>query len=87
VLLAALPTLWPFVGPLVSEPVSLHLWFAVALAALGLLLLAVRVASLYQWLGLPVPAVFVDSALGQTAALTLLVVVLAVVARRDLAAR
>ncbi|WP_405865089.1 MULTISPECIES: hypothetical protein [unclassified Streptomyces] len=174
VLLAALPTLWPFVGPLVSELVPPEPWFAtatalfawlpalalcaayhrdapeatlpvgspglvfaacsvvmgasvvvlpampdavwapatcfvvgalgwllmrdrrtdqsaacgaVALAALGLLLLAVRVAALYPWLGVPVPASFIGGALGQAAALTLLTVVLAVVARRDLAAR
>ncbi|MGW3121485.1 hypothetical protein ACWDBW_30765 [Streptomyces sp. NPDC001107] len=60
---------------------------AVALAALGLLLLAVRVAVLYPWLGLPLPAAYVGGALGQVAALTLLTVALAVVARRDLAAR
>ena len=60
---------------------------AVALAALGLLLLAVRVAMVYPWLGLPVPVVFIGGVLGQTAALTLLTVALTVVARRDLAAR
>jgi hypothetical protein len=60
---------------------------AVALAVLGLLLLAVRVAALYPWLGVPVPFAFIGGALGQAAALTLLSVVLAVVARRDLAAR
>ncbi|TQJ92029.1 hypothetical protein [Streptomyces sp. SLBN-31] len=60
---------------------------AVALAALGLLLLAVRVAALSPWLGLPLPAAFVGGALAQTAALTLLVVTLALVARRDLATR
>ncbi|MDH6213975.1 hypothetical protein [Streptomyces pseudovenezuelae] len=57
---------------------------AVALAALGLLLLAVRVAALYPWLGLPLPAVYLGGALGQVAGLTLLVVVLGAVARRDL---
>ena len=60
---------------------------ALALAALGLLLLVVRVAALYPWLGVPLPAVYLGGALGQTAALALLTVVLAVVARRDLAAR
>ncbi|NUS09203.1 MAG: hypothetical protein HOV97_42350 [Nonomuraea sp.] len=60
---------------------------AAALAALGLLLLAVRVAALYPWLGVPVPAAFLGGALVQAGALTLLVVVLALVARRDLAPR
>ncbi|MFF4906070.1 hypothetical protein [Streptomyces sp. NPDC001260] len=60
---------------------------AVALAALGLLLLAVRVAALSPWLGAPLPAAFIGGALAQTAALTLLVVTLALVARRDLATR
>ncbi|MFF7445423.1 MULTISPECIES: hypothetical protein [unclassified Streptomyces] len=60
---------------------------ALALAVLGLLILAVRVAALFPWLGLPLPAVFLAGALAQVAALTLLVVVLAVVARRDLAPR
>lgn len=60
---------------------------AVALAALSLLLLAVRIAMLYPWLGLPVPVVFIGGALTQAAVLTLLTVALAVLARRDLAAR
>ena len=60
---------------------------AAALAALGVLLLAVRVAALYPWLGVPVPAAFVGGALAQAAALALLVLVLTVVARRDLASR
>ncbi|MCT9079826.1 hypothetical protein [Streptomyces fulvoviolaceus] len=60
---------------------------AVALAALGLLLLAVRVAALHPWLGLPLPAAFVAGAVGQVAALTLLTATLAVVARRDLVTR
>ncbi|MFE0524650.1 hypothetical protein [Streptomyces sp. NPDC058954] len=60
---------------------------AVALAALGLLLLAVRVAALSPWLGAPLPAAFIGGALAQTAALTLLVVTLTLVARRDLATR
>jgi len=60
---------------------------APALAALGLLLLAVRVATLYPWLGLSAPVAFIGPLLGQVAALTLLTVVLAVAARRDLAAR
>ncbi|WP_406322629.1 hypothetical protein [Streptomyces sp. NBC_00519] len=60
---------------------------AVALAALGLLLLSVRVAALYPWLGAGVPFVFIGGALGQAGALTLLTVVLAAVARRDLTAR
>jgi len=58
---------------------------AVALAALGLLLLAVRVAAVYPWLGV-LPAAFVGGALAQAAVLALLVVALAVVARRDLTA-
>ncbi|MGW3286430.1 hypothetical protein ACWDR3_17510 [Streptomyces sp. NPDC001002] len=60
---------------------------AVALAALGLLLLVVRVAALYPWLGVPLPAVYLGGALGQVAALTLLVAVLGAVARRDLVRR
>lgn len=134
VLLAALPTLWPLVGSLVSDLLPPDPWFvtatatalfawlsalalctayhrdapaaslgwlllrarrkdqnvacpAVALAALGLLLLAVRVAALYPWLGLPLPVAFVAGAVGQVAALTLLTTVLAVVARRDLVTR
>ncbi|MFJ9722055.1 hypothetical protein ACIRP3_04815 [Streptomyces sp. NPDC101209] len=58
-----------------------------ALAALGLLLLALRVAALFPWLGVPLLVAFVGGALAQTAALTLLVVTLALVARRDLGAR
>ncbi|MEU6507173.1 hypothetical protein [Streptomyces sp. NPDC046942] len=58
-----------------------------ALAALGLLLLAVRVAALYPWLGVPVPAGYWNSSLGQTSALALLTVALAVAGRRELAAR
>ncbi|MFI6658596.1 hypothetical protein ACIBL8_24045 [Streptomyces sp. NPDC050523] len=60
---------------------------AAALAALGLLLLAVRLAALYLWLGVPVPTAFLGGALVQAGALALLVVVLALVARRDLAPR
>ncbi|NUP43200.1 MAG: hypothetical protein HOY76_40830 [Streptomyces sp.] len=60
---------------------------AMALAALGLLLLAVRIATLYPWLGVPVPAAYVGAALGQTAALALLTLALTVVAGRDLAGR
>ncbi|RPF38927.1 hypothetical protein [Streptomyces sp. TLI_185] len=60
---------------------------AIALAALGLLLLAVRIATLHPWLGLPVPVAFVGGALGQAAALALLTVALTVVAKRDLAKR
>ncbi|MEV7888834.1 hypothetical protein ACWD3I_32335 [Streptomyces sp. NPDC002817] len=57
---------------------------ALALAVLGLLILVVRVAALFPWLGFPLPAVFLVGAVAQAAALTLLVVVLGVVARRDL---
>lgn len=60
---------------------------ALALASLGLLILAVRTASLVLWLGLPLPSVYLVGALAQAGALTLLVVALAVVARRDLAPR
>jgi hypothetical protein len=59
----------------------------VALAGVGLLLLVVRVAALYPWLGVPVPAVFLGGALGQAAALALLVAALAVVGGRDITAR
>ncbi|MFF7751507.1 hypothetical protein ACFZCP_20125 [Streptomyces sp. NPDC007971] len=57
-----------------------------ALAALGLLILAVRVAALYPWLQLPLPAAYLGGALVQTAMLALLTVSLAVVGRRDLIA-
>lgn len=60
---------------------------AVALAALGLLILAVRVAALYPWLDVPAPAVFLGSALGQTAALVLLTGALAAVGGRGLRTR
>jgi hypothetical protein len=59
---------------------------ALALAGLGLLLLAVRVVALYPWLRLPAPAVYLGGGFLQTAALALLTVVLAVVGRRDLVA-
>ncbi|GHI03822.1 hypothetical protein AQI88_08870 [Streptomyces cellostaticus] len=57
---------------------------ALALAALGLLILAVRVAALYPWLHVPGAALYVGGGLVQTAALALVTVVLAVVGRRDL---
>ncbi|MDK1472355.1 hypothetical protein QNO07_02760 [Streptomyces sp. 549] len=60
---------------------------ALALAALGLLILAVRVTALEPWLDVPVPAVLLGSALGQAAALALLTAVLAFVGRRGLLAR
>ncbi|MEU6380729.1 hypothetical protein [Streptomyces sp. NPDC046909] len=60
---------------------------ALALAVLGLLILAVRTASLLLWRGLPLPTVFLAGALAQAAALALLVVVLGAVARRDLTPR
>ncbi|WP_336115454.1 hypothetical protein [Streptomyces sp. PTD9-10] len=59
---------------------------ALALAALGLLILAVRVAALYPWLHVPVPGAYLGGGLVQTAALALLTPTLAVVGRRDLAA-
>ncbi|MEV6838453.1 hypothetical protein AB0N17_28755 [Streptomyces sp. NPDC051133] len=60
---------------------------ALALAGLGLLLLAVRVAALYPWLRVPGAGGYVGGGLGQTAALALLTVVLAVAGRREVAAR
>lgn len=60
---------------------------ALALAVLGLLLLAVRVTTLYSWLGVPLPAGYLGGGLGQTAALALLTVVLTVAGRRELTAR
>ncbi|MFG2881300.1 hypothetical protein ACGFYV_03070 [Streptomyces sp. NPDC048297] len=60
---------------------------AFALAALGLLVLVVRIVSLYPWLHVPVPGAFIGGALAQAAALALLTLALAVVGRRDLAAR
>jgi hypothetical protein len=59
----------------------------VALAVLGLLLLVMRVAALYPWLDVPLPAVFLGGALGQAGVLALLVAALGVVGGRDLAAR
>ncbi|QTE02751.1 hypothetical protein [Streptomyces cyanogenus] len=58
-----------------------------ALAALGLLLLAVRVAALYPWLHVPGAGAILGGGLGQAAALALLTVALAVVGGRDLARR
>ncbi|MES9526084.1 hypothetical protein [Streptomyces capoamus] len=58
-----------------------------ALAALGLLLLAVRVASLYPWLHVPGAAALLGGGLGQTAAVALLTLALAVAGGRDLARR
>ncbi|MGW1289540.1 hypothetical protein ACWD4N_39305 [Streptomyces sp. NPDC002586] len=60
---------------------------ALALAALGLLLLAARVAALYPWLRVPGAAPYVGGGLVQTAALALLTVVLAVAGGRELAPR
>ncbi|MER5520313.1 hypothetical protein [Streptomyces sp. NPDC002763] len=60
---------------------------ALALAALGLLLLGVRAASLALWIGVPVPAEFLRGGLAQTAALALLTAALAIVGGRDLAVR
>ncbi|MFF7355883.1 MULTISPECIES: hypothetical protein [Streptomyces] len=60
---------------------------ALALAVLGLLLLAVRVAAVYPWLGLPEAAGYLGGDLTQAAGLALLIVVLAVAGRRELAAR
>ncbi|PAZ10047.1 hypothetical protein CLM62_42060 [Streptomyces sp. SA15] len=59
----------------------------VALAVLGLLLLAVRLAALYPWLDVPLPAVVLAGALAHVGVLALLVAALAVVGGRDLAAR
>lgn len=59
---------------------------AIALAALGLLILAVRVAALYPWLDVPTPDVFLGSVLAQTAALVVLTGALAAVAGRSLRA-
>ncbi|MER6264429.1 hypothetical protein ABT203_33400 [Streptomyces sp900105245] len=60
---------------------------ALALAALGLLILAVRLAALRPWLHVPGAGPLVGGGLGQTAALALLVAALAVVGGRDLARR
>lgn len=57
-----------------------------ALAALGLLILAVRVAVVYPWLHVPLPGAYLGGALVQTAVLALLTVALAAVGRRDLTA-
>ncbi|GAU65903.1 hypothetical protein SSP35_02_02720 [Streptomyces sp. NBRC 110611] len=60
---------------------------AVALAALGLLILALRAAALYQWLDVPTPDVLLAGVLGQTAALVVLTGALAAVAGRGLRTR
>ncbi|AOR30205.1 hypothetical protein BFF78_03240 [Streptomyces fodineus] len=60
---------------------------ALALAVLGLLLLAVRIAALYPWLRLPYAASYIGGGLAQTAVLALLTVALTVAGRRELAAR
>ncbi|MEU5079655.1 MULTISPECIES: hypothetical protein [Streptomyces] len=60
---------------------------ALALTALGLLVLAVRVAALYPWLHVPGASMVRGGGLGQTAALVLLTTALAVTAGRDLVRR
>ncbi|MFE9899590.1 hypothetical protein [Streptomyces achromogenes] len=60
---------------------------ALALTALGLLVLAVRIAALYPWLHVPAAGLVRGGGLGQTAALVLLTAALAVTAGRDLARR
>ncbi|MFF4602619.1 hypothetical protein ACFY12_07670 [Streptomyces sp. NPDC001339] len=60
---------------------------AVALAALGLLILAIRVAVLYQWLDVPTPDALLAGVLAQTAALVVLTGALAAVAGRGLRTR
>ncbi|MGW7522296.1 hypothetical protein [Streptomyces sp. NPDC054783] len=60
---------------------------ALALAALGLLLLVVRVAAVYPWLHVPGAAAYIAGGLAQTAALALLTVLLGVVGVRELARR
>ncbi|MEV1063485.1 hypothetical protein [Streptomyces sp. NPDC050263] len=56
-----------------------------ALAVLGLLVLALRLAALYSWLDVPVPAVTLAAFLTQAAAALLSTAALAVVGGRDLA--
>ncbi|BCM65339.1 hypothetical protein ACWDUC_12255 [Streptomyces tricolor] len=58
---------------------------ALALAALGLLVLTARVAALYPWLHVPGAGLVVGGGLGQTAVLVPLTAALAVVGGRDLA--
>ncbi|EST36022.1 hypothetical protein [Streptomyces roseochromogenus] len=58
-----------------------------ALAVLGLLLLAARVAALYPWIRLPGAAPYVNGGLVQTAALALLTMLLTLAGRRELVAR
>ncbi|MEV4339724.1 hypothetical protein [Streptomyces sp. NPDC049590] len=60
---------------------------ALALTALGLLVLAVRVTALYPWLRVPGAGLVRGGGLGQTAALVLLTAALAVTAGRALARR
>ncbi|MFF9623545.1 hypothetical protein [Streptomyces griseosporeus] len=58
-----------------------------ALAFLGLLVLALRVAALVPWLDVSVPGVVVAGFVGQAVAVALLTLALAVVGGRELAAR
>ncbi|MEV5440891.1 hypothetical protein AB0K80_33550 [Streptomyces sp. NPDC052682] len=58
-----------------------------ALAALGLLILAVRVTALYPWLDVPLPGAFLGGALVQTTGLALLTLTLTLVGRRALLSR
>ncbi|MEU9479838.1 hypothetical protein [Streptomyces sp. NPDC048191] len=58
-----------------------------ALAVLGLLLLAARVAALYPWIRLPEAAPYTGGALAQTAALTVLTLVLTLYGARELMTR
>lgn len=60
---------------------------ALALAFLGLLVLALRVAALVPWLDVSVPGVVVAGFVGQAVAVALLTLALAVVGGRELAAR
>ncbi|MER6028883.1 hypothetical protein [Streptomyces sp. NPDC001851] len=60
---------------------------ALALAVLGLLLLAVRVAAFYPWLGVPGAAWYLRGDIAQAVALALLTLALAVAGRRELAPR
>lgn len=59
----------------------------VALAVLGLLILAVRVAAVYPWLDVSMPDGYLGGVLGQTGVLAVLVAALAVVGGRDLTTR
>ncbi|WP_037676655.1 hypothetical protein [Streptomyces griseus] len=77
--------MWP--ARRASGPEAGHAGGALALAALGLLLLALRVCAVYPWRDAGLPAVFLGGAVGQAAVLTLLTATLCVLGGRELTRR